>query len=186
MTNNALVDFRQDRVDLCVRFGTGSYPDLTSKFLMHDHLYPVAHPNYLKVNKISTIADLDRATLIEDARPDMNWDLWFESTGTSANKPKPAIRYKGAHVVLEGALAGQGVAMVRHSLAWKFIEQGLIQKVDRYEVRSGYSYYLVAPTPYFKREKVTQFEQWITTEAKTFWNRSQEFMGEDRTIIHMP
>jgi len=181
-SSDALVDFQLDRVDLCVRFGQGLYPGLQAEFLMADHIYPVCHPLYLEKTPIHTLADLANAQLIEDAWPDMNWNYWLELAGMTDFKVKAAMRYPGAHVVLEGALAVQGVALVRHSLAWKYIQQGLLTRVSCIEVRSGYSYYLVAPPAHFKRDKIRQFSDWLQVEAADFWHSSQLEMGDNRCI----
>ena len=181
-SSDALVDFQLDRVDLCVRFGQGLYPGLQAEFLMADHIYPVCHPLYLEKTPIHTLADLANAQLIEDAWPDMNWNYWLELAGMTDFKVKAAMRYPGAHVVLEGALAVQGVALVRHSLAWKYIQQGLLTRIGRVEVRSGYSYYLVAPPAHFQRDKIRQFSNWLQVEAADFWHSSQLEMGDDRCI----
>ena len=93
------------------------------------------------------------------------------------------MRYLGAQVVLEGALSGQGVALVRHSLAYKYLKQGLISIVDEYEVKSNFSYYLVAPESYMKREKVKDFREWIVQAANEFWQESQSLMPKTR--IHL-
>ena len=179
----ALVDFQLDRVDLCVRFGPGRYSGLQSEFLMSDHIYPVCHPLYLEQNPIGSLADLAKVQLIEDVWPDMNWNYWLELAGITVPKVKVAMRYPGAHVVLEGALAVQGVALVRHSLAWKYIQQGLLTRIGQIEVCSAYSYYLVAPPAHFKRDKIRQFSDWLHVEATDFWQASQLEMGNNRNIL---
>lgn len=180
MASDNLADFSQERLDLCIRFGLGRYDGLESKLLMPDHLYPVAHPDYLKSQGIRGLEDLHKATLIEDQRPDMNWKRWLANVGITAKLPAPAIRYAGAQVVLEGALSGQGVALVRHSLAYKALSQGLISSIGDYEVQSNYRYYLVAPEVYFKREKVQRFEKWVSKAADEFYQQSQELMPQHR------
>ncbi len=65
-------------------------------------------------------------------------------------------------------LAVQGIALVRHSLVWKYIKKGLLVKIGNVEVRSNYNYWLCAPPAYFKREKVANFTHWIKNEANNF------------------
>jgi len=75
-------------------------------------------------------------------------------------------------MVIEGALAVQCAALVRHSLAWKYIEQGLLVKIGDIEVRSSYSYWLCAPAAYFKRDKVVNFARWIKNKPMNFGSRA--------------
>ncbi len=185
MPKNSLIDFRQDRVDLCVRYGLGDYPGLHAAKLMDDHLYPVCHPLYLEQHPEVCLNDLSKHTLIDDARPDMNWQYWLELAGFNSSVPKANLLYQGAHVVIEGALAVQGIALVRHSLAWKYLQQGLLVKLGDVEVKPRYRYYLVAPQPYFKREKIKQFSEWINQQAQQFWLES-ESQRSASTIVEAP
>lgn len=183
MPKNSLVDFSREQVDLVIRFGRGEYEGLNCEFLMPDHLYPVCHPLYKEKHGLDSLESLQQAKLIEDARPDMSWKLWLELAGVDMPEPNPALVYLGAHMVLEGALSVQGVALVRHSLAWKFIEQGLLVRIGQTEVRSTYGYWLCTPTPYLKREKVNKFYRWIKQEAEEFWQQSQTNQTDTRRII---
>ena len=180
---NALIDFSKEQVDLCIRFGLGKYEGIQSEFLMSDHLYPVCHPLYLKEHAITTLEDMNNVRLIEDARPDMSWEQWLKITGTNMNLAIPSVKYQGAHMVIEGALAVQGIALVRHSLAWKYIQQGMLVKIGDVEVRSSYSYWLCAPPAYFKREKVINFAHWIKNEINEFWQQSIESQAHGHVIL---
>lgn len=183
MPQNRLVDFNKDQVDLCIRFGLGQYPDLQCEYLMADHLYPVCHPLYLQEHNIQTLEDIYQARLIEDARPDMDWQQWLDIAGVSNKPASPSLKYQGAHMVIEGALAVQGIALVRHSLAWKYIEQGLLVKIGHINVESSYRYWLCAPPAYFKREKVRNFADWIKAQTAEFWRQSTQLnQGETRVL----
>ncbi|WP_432459831.1 MULTISPECIES: LysR substrate-binding domain-containing protein [unclassified Agarivorans] len=173
MPKDTLIDFRQEPVDLCVRYGLGEYPGLASEKLMDDHIYPVCHPLYFEQHPGLSLDDLSGHTVIDDARPDMNWQYWLQLAGYKQSPTKANLIYQGAHVVLEGALSVQGIALVRHSLAWKYIQQGTLVQLGNIAVRSSYSYFLVAPEPYLKREKVRQFSHWISAEVESFWFDSQ-------------
>jgi DNA-binding transcriptional LysR family regulator len=134
MPQNALVNFARKPVDLSIRLGAGKYEGLQSEYLMEDHLYPVCHPLYLKEHAITSLDDIANVRLIEDTRAGMNWDCWLTITNKNIKTTVPTLKYEGAHVVIEGSLTVQGVALVRHSLAWKYIEQGLLVKVSDIEV----------------------------------------------------
>lgn len=183
MPKDSLVDFAKEQVDLCIRFGPGKYEGIQSEYLMADHLYPVCHPLYLKEHSITSLEDIHNVRLIEDALPDMSWEHWLKVTGTKMNIAVPSLKYQGAHMVIEGALAVQGVALVRHSLAWKYIKQGLLVKIGDVEVRSSYNYWLCAPPAYFKRDKVVNFAHWIKKQTNEFWQQSIESKENCHVIL---
>lgn len=168
MPLDRLVDFRVDPIDLCIRFGLGNYQGLQSELLMKDRLYPVCHPLYLESHPISSLSDVTQYDLIEDARPDMNWHYWLDLAGVKKSAIKPSLSYTGVHLVLEGALAVQGIALVRHSVAAKYIKQGLLVQIGDVEVESTFHYFLCAPEPFYKRDKVQRFVRWIKAEAEQF------------------
>lgn len=168
MPSNSLIEFNRDGVDLCIRFGGGRYPGLHCELLMSDYLYPVCHPLYLQQHKIKQIDDLRQCHLLEDTRPDMFWQEWFDSAGIVEPMQKPALQYDGAHFVVEGALAVQGVALVRHSVVSRFVEQGTLVKLFQHQVESQDRYWLCAPPSHFKREKVQKVVAWLKDEATDF------------------
>ncbi|WP_070962482.1 LysR substrate-binding domain-containing protein [Vibrio sonorensis] len=163
---NRLVTFEDSSVDLCIRYGEGTYPKIESRWLMDDVVYPVCHPLYREKHNIMSVKDLTRADLIEDMWPDMDWSLYLENLGYSGGRS--TLRYDGSHFVLEGALAVQGVALVKHSIAARYIDEGKLVRIGNQALRPKFKYFLCAPAGYFKRPKVQQFQQWLIKEVAQF------------------
>ncbi|WP_047048580.1 LysR substrate-binding domain-containing protein [Vibrio mexicanus] len=164
--SNQLVNFQDSNVDLCIRYGLGDYKNLESRILMDEVVYPVCHPMYQRQHNIYHIEDLTRAELIEDMWPDMDWNLWLYAHGRK--KTQTTLKYDGSHFVLEGALSVQGVALVKHSLAVRYIKEGKLVRIGDTALRPRYNYYLCAPSSYFKREKIKQFIEWLRREVALF------------------
>lgn len=185
-TGDELTDFAAEDVDLGIRFGLGEYPGLESHFLMEDRLYPVAHNGFLQQHGLcaqTPIEDIVEHRLIEDTRPDMSWERWLKQSGSDCTPHAASFLFKGAHVALEAVLSGQGIALARHSLAWRYIRQGLLTKIGNAEVKSPYSYFLVGPPGNFHYEKVKVFKRWLLAEAREFWQESQQHLGSDRRVF---
>lgn len=168
MPTEKLIDFQLEPVDLAIRFGEGVYPGLQSEFLMHDYLYPVAHPLFLEKYPIKAPEDLCQCHLLEDTQHDMSWQTWLTGIGCSIQLSPSSIQYSGVHFVLEGALAVQGVALVRHSVASRYIEQGTLVRLFDDVVKSRFSYWLCAPPSHFRREKVLKFADWMKESSDAF------------------
>ncbi|WP_051326420.1 LysR substrate-binding domain-containing protein [Aliagarivorans taiwanensis] len=167
------VDFSRQPIDLCVRFSPAPSTGLFCEELMNDVLYPVAHPMYLQQHGIEGLGDLARATLLEDTLPDMSWQGWFDAVGERCGPPQASLRYQGSQLQVEGALAVQGVALVRHSLAWRYVKQGTLVIVGDKMVRSRYRYYMVAPEVAMRRDKNRRFCGWLQQQADAFWKDSE-------------
>lgn len=168
LPDNALTDFKTQDIDICVRYGSGKYPGVETVPLMDDYLYAACHPSYQKENNLKQFSDIKGCLLLEDARPDMNWEYWFKQLGKEAAHFPSALTYEGSNLVVEGAIASQGIALVRHSLAAKFIHSGALVKLFNQQVSSDFIYCLVAPERHFKREKVRLFREWIETQIAQF------------------
>ncbi|MHC6528245.1 MULTISPECIES: LysR substrate-binding domain-containing protein [unclassified Vibrio] len=167
---NELINFQDSNVDICIRYGRGHYPNLESRLFMDEVLYPVCHPLYQQQHDIYQLDDLHRAELIEDTWPDINWDVWLKNIG---QLPKPTIQYHGSQFVLEGALAVQGVALTKHSLAFRYIQEGKLVRIGDIALRPEYQYYLCAPAGYFRRPKIALFCEWIEEQAAQFQCEAQ-------------
>ncbi|UUM30088.1 LysR substrate-binding domain-containing protein [Vibrio japonicus] len=159
-----LVDFQSSSVDLCIRYGRGEYPNLESRLMMEELLYPVCHPIYQQQHGIYELNDLTGADLIEDDWPDMSWGNWLQNVGYKRHKP--TLIFSGSHFVLEGALSVQGVALAKHSLVHRYIEEGKLVRIGRLAQRTDFKYFLCAPSAYFKREKIRHFCDWIFNQVE--------------------
>ncbi|OIQ25659.1 LysR substrate-binding domain-containing protein [uncultured Vibrio sp.] len=163
---NQVVSFQDSSVDICIRYGEGDYKNVESRWLMDDVIYPVCHPLYQEKHGIYSVDDLHKAELIEDRWPDMDWQLWLDCVGVKAGNS--TLQYDGSHFVLEGALAVQGVALVKHSLALRYINEGKLVRISNIALKPRYSYYLCAPSGYFRREKIVLFEKWMKQQVDLF------------------
>lgn len=176
---NDLVSFQDSQIDLCVRYGLGRYPNLESQWLMDEAFYPACHPMYQKEHGIYSIEDLSKAELIEDVWPDLDWNMWLARLGHSA--AKPALKYSGSHLVLEAALSLQGVALVKHSLAYQYFRTGKLVRIGDIAIKPRFAYYLCAPKGYLKRPKAQLFAQWLKEEIDTF----EKSVTQDFEIIEL-
>ncbi|MFT6122340.1 MAG: LysR family glycine cleavage system transcriptional activator [Oleiphilaceae bacterium] len=168
LPDNALTNFKTQDIDICVRYGVGQYQDVETVPLMGDHLYAACHPSYKKEKNIEQLSDLKSCLLLEDARPDMNWEYWLKQLKVEAALYPSALKYEGSNLVVEGAIASQGIALVRHSLTAKFINSGALVKLFNKHVSSNLIYCLAAPEQHFKRKKVRLFREWIQAQIADF------------------
>ncbi|EKO3381750.1 LysR substrate-binding domain-containing protein [Vibrio fluvialis] len=172
-----LVNFQDSSVDVCIRYGRGDYKNVHSEWLMDEVLYPVCHPIYQQQHNIYQLDDLVRADLIEDIWPDMDWGLWLRNLGYHSSKS--TLQYNGSQFVLEGALAVQGVALVKHATACRYIEEGKLVQVGNVALKPRFQFYLCAPSGYFKRPKIQAFHTWLKEEIAQFQQR-YPYTGEIR------
>jgi len=167
-SSDQLQSFDDSHLDLGIRFGRGEYDGLESIFLMNDYIYPVCRPSYQKRHQIYSVDDLKHCKLLVDSLPDMSWSRWFSSLGHKETHFSKQLMYDGAHYVVEAVLAGQGVALLRHSLVADMLASGNLQALFGGPVTLEYQYYACAPKHHFTRPKVRLFIEWLKQEIQQF------------------
>lgn len=163
---NHLTQPSDQNIDLCIRFGKGQYQGMHSGWLMKDKIYPVCHPYYQKQYEIYTIDDLDKGVLIEDIWTDMSWEVWLNHNGKQA--VKPTVLFDGSQFVVESALAMQGIGLIKHSLAQRYIKNGTLVRIGEQAIEPEASYFICLPEKNLKRPKVIVFTKWLKEQVRIF------------------
>jgi LysR family glycine cleavage system transcriptional activator len=160
--SNALLSFTNTDLDVAIRFGAGNYEGLESRFLMGDKLYLVSHPSLLKQG--ISLDTLDMLPMLEENSGDFRvaWQQFFDTHGLDGGKYRRVLQVEDSTTtIVEAAIAGQGMAMVRHSLVYQQIQKQQLVKLFDFEYSSDYCYFLVAPTHHFEQQKIRCFENWL-------------------------
>ncbi|WP_340678869.1 LysR substrate-binding domain-containing protein [Paraglaciecola sp.] len=166
---NLLCQFKDNDLDVAIRFGKGLYPDLESHFIAHDKYCLVAHPSL--VTKEWQPAQIPLLPMLEENSADMlqAWQVFFERYQLDGKALKRALQTDDSTLtILEAALAGQGMAMLRYSLIYQQLAKNQLVKVLNFEHACDFNYYLVAPEHHFKRTKIIAFENWLKRECQAF------------------
>ena len=71
-----------------------------------------------------------------------------------------------ANLVLDAAIAGDGVALSRSAIAAQALAEGRLVKPFDVSLPTAYAYYVVAPEASANRPKVRAFRDWLLAEAK--------------------
>ena len=158
-----LVNFQVEDVDLAIRFGAGSYPDLIVERLMPEAIIPVAAPA-LAAN-IHTPDDLVRCNLLEDDShidngmfPD--WATWLATLGVD-EKPRRVQHFGDANLAAQAAVSGLGATLSWYSLVMDDLKAGrLVHLLDQL-IPSTLGYDLVIPQNRAALGKVSAFRAWL-------------------------
>ncbi len=159
--------------DLAIRFGRGRYPGLAVTPLMPDSVIPVCSPYLFSrrgwVDSVDTLLSMpllhDSAAEHDDSGSD--WKSWLAHVGAPADDPRVAVgpRFSQAHLAIEAALLGQGVALARTSLLGTDLASGrLITPLAR-SAPAAYRYFLACRPEIAERSKTARFCEWLLAEA---------------------
>ncbi len=166
-STNGLTDFSRDDVDLAIRFGFGVYPGLHVEPLLDEVFFPACSPNLNGGKLPHTPADLVHYTLLRS--DDELWRPWFDAAGLDAlTEPKRGVLYQDSSNLLQAAIDGQGIALVRRSLAVHELLAGRLVRLFDIDGPSPWNYFFVCPRSSLDTPRVQAFRTWLLLEVERF------------------
>lgn len=168
------VDFIAQRVDVGVRYGTGSWPGLTADKLMDEEVYPVCSPELLRHHwNLQAPSDLAHVTLIHDLSMDgqagfPTWGAWLQKAGVTHVAATRGMKINNSAAVLQAAIDGQGVALARSVMARDDLATGrLVRLFPHITFASTLAYYVVYRPECASLPRLAAFRDWLLKEAVT-------------------
>jgi len=164
--DDALTDFRRDNVDLAIRYGGGVYPGLYSVKLLQDTVFPVCGPKLLEDRyPLRAPEDLKHHTLLHDQGVVEDWSSWLRTAGVSGVDASRGPSFSHSAMLIEAAIAGQGVALARSSMVAHDLREGRLVQPFLLSLRPEFSYWVVCPQATVDKPKIAEFRAWVLEEA---------------------
>ena len=160
-----MVDFARSDFDVGIRTGKGKWPGLRAHLILAERLVVVCSPALMKSAKLRSPRDLARMTLLHD-EPRERWAVWFRRLEIDGIDPWRGPGFSHSNMVIQAAIAGQGVAVVGETLATDELKAGRLVRPFPETLPTDYSYYLVYLEAAAERPKIAAFREWILAEAQ--------------------
>lgn len=165
-SQNNLVDFAREDVDVAVRLGHGQWPGLASHFVLRDALCAYASPAFLAAHPpIRDVADVLRLPRL--GAGDEWWSIWrrhFEAAPV-ADRPAPGLRLDSQIMEVQAIMSGHGIGLLNPLFWAQDIAAGRLVPVFGEPVFDDRSYWLVYPAHTAARPKVKAFREWLLAEV---------------------
>lgn len=160
-----LADVAGGEVDVSIRYGKGGWANVRAQWLMTEKLSPVCSPTFKaqwlasqteRTPKVLTASPL----LMSQAQTQFEWLDWSKRQHLDIGQTQHLMLHD-YNIVVEAAVSGQGVAMGRHRLIERSLEDGALVELfpdTAYEGEIGY--WLVTgeqPSP-----AALRFIQWLS------------------------
>ena len=160
--SSGLVDLRADGFDLAIRYGDGSWPNVTAELLTNGDFLVVAHPDLVKGRAVSTLTDLsDLPWVMEDHM--MERRVIVEREGLCLSEVDLTVLQTNG-LVLSAVMAGLGVTVQPKSLVER--EIGLKNLVCLSELsQPDLGYHLVTVVDRLSPTSEV-FRSWLIQKAK--------------------
>jgi LysR family glycine cleavage system transcriptional activator len=171
----------------------GDAPPVAER-LFGELITPVASPHLLEQVRsgaappLAKPADVARHALLEedDPRPStsyqLSWRRWLDEHGLSGLQPQRWLYLNFTYQQVQGALAGQGIALARLALVHDLLEGGeLVELFDgRCRITGSFGYYLIQLPLAQQRPELARFVDWVRAEA----SRTRRALGEGEAAPH--
>ncbi len=160
-----LTDFQRDDVDLVVRYGKGVWDGVHTVRMMTEDIYPVCSPALVVGPRaLRQPEDLRHHTLLHDDA-EVDWAMWLLAAGMADIESAHGPFFTDSAMVIQAAIAGQGVALARGALAADDIAAGRLVKPFDFVIPAEYAYYILGLEANRDRPKIAAFRDWLLEEA---------------------
>ena len=167
-TTNRQVDLLSEGIDFAIRHGAGSYPGMESECLVNDKLLPVCSPRLIAPeHELSSPIDIAEYRLLHDEHR-LDWTVWFRTLSIANVNTDTGPVFVDSNGVIEAAIAGKGIALVRSALVQEELASGLLINPLKMPVDSPIAYYLVYEESAILQKISRRFRDWITTAANKY------------------
>jgi DNA-binding transcriptional LysR family regulator len=131
--------------------------------LQSDEVCPVCSPEYLDeagpFDGFDTLADVQRARLIRC--PIEPWRTWFAAHRIMLDEPSAGSQFNDIGLVLDAAVAGFGVALMRLRLGASWLDGGRLVRLSGKHVPSPHHYFLCWKPGALDRWECAAFTEWV-------------------------
>lgn len=167
-----LVDLEHSRVDLGVRYGSGSYPGLVSERLFDDEIFPVYSPQMANGRRaLKNPSDLRAHPLIHtEWTPGTGhwpgWPDWLRAAGVTGVNVNKGLRFSDGALAIQAAVSGQGVALGSKALALDHLAAGRLIRPFELSLVTDFGYYIAYAKKRAEEPDLLAFRRWIISEAQ--------------------
>jgi LysR family glycine cleavage system transcriptional activator len=171
-------DFVHEPVDLAIRFGVGPWEGLHSEPLLALEFYPVCRPDRVRGRPpLRRAGDLARHTWLEEVHVPQAWPLWLQAAGVADIEPVRRLRYDHAQLLLDAAMAGQGIALATDVTAERYLRERRLIQPFAVRAASPFTYHLVMRPEDREQPHVRAFRDWIVGEMRAWQKDSPRRRG---------
>lgn len=156
-------------IDVAISFGDGRFKHGEAHLLFGEEVFPVCSPRLLRGRQqplpVSTLVDLPLLHLRPESRSRwFDWTGVFRAFGISEMPSSGSMRFDNYTLLIQAAIAGQGVAIGWRHLVDELLAQGLLCRVTDVTAVSALGYYVVLPERKRRARLVRSFVDWLQGE----------------------
>ena len=156
-------------IDVAINFGDGRFKHAEAQLLFREEVFPVCSPGLLEGQTLplppAALADLPLLHLRPENRS--RWYDWaglFRAFGLAETPSPGSLRFDNYTLLIQAAIAGQGVAIGWRHLVDNLLEQKWLCRPIGDTVISRFGYYVVLPQRKRRGQLIERFVEWLAAE----------------------
>jgi DNA-binding transcriptional LysR family regulator len=159
-------DFALGQVDLDIRYGVPQWPNLVVEPLFEEHIVPLASAAFIRKHRLKRADQLLGVSLIQSNVSVVQWSDWFAAFSDKRAPERFTLRFDRAHMSLDAAAQGLGVALESTTTAGKHLAEGrLVPVLGTEKSIRVKAHFAVYPARHAKRPPVEAFLSWLHGQA---------------------
>ncbi len=159
----------QADIDIAINFGDGSEAPERSMQLFGEEVVPVCSPA-LHQGGVDIASELSQLPLLQlEADHNARWFNWsrlFAALDIRTRPGEPALVFNNYTLLLQAAIAGQGVAIGWRPLVDSMLDNGMLVSLLDVPVSSPFGYYLTLPRARKLSPIVQHFSDWLMSQSE--------------------
>ncbi len=156
-------DMEREKFDVAIHFGKDDWPGTNMNKLCSESMIAVASPNFIKQYKLDDISDLINAPLLHIETRPMIWESFFSQIKMVNETASAGKYFDQFSMVIAGAVASLGAALVPAYLIEKEISTGSLVSLCDTAISTKNNYYLVTPEN-STNQHVSLFINWMKNQ----------------------
>ncbi|MEM7067572.1 MAG: LysR substrate-binding domain-containing protein [Pseudomonadota bacterium] len=159
-----LADIQNNEVDMAIRFYNRTRADGVETDLISSlPVYPYGVP---AIPVAKSPDELLKYRLLHEDKGQL-WTRWFHRSGKTDFAIQKTSQPLQTLLAIEGAIAGQGIALTSAELVANDVDQGKLKCLSEVGLELG-QYHLVYSREAKRRKPVQAFREWLITETRQF------------------
>jgi DNA-binding transcriptional LysR family regulator len=163
-------DLEYENVSLGIRRGRGNWPGYDSAAIAREELFAVASPSYLarhgSPTSLQALLEHQFIHLEEPYRPRPKWRDWFQAFDIDFVDRGEGLRLNDYGLVLQAAMAGEGVAMGWRHVVQSLFKSKLLAPVVPQIWKTGEEFHLIWSNRTTLSASAERVRDWIIEEAR--------------------
>lgn len=151
--------------DASIQYGYGDWRDGDATYLTGRETRVVCSPDYLAQQRIGSLDDIKKCTLLQHIEIPLSWEYWFSTYAGDYDRARFGPGFNLFSMVLQAASSGFGVALMPDCLIEKELASGQLVDIFGRTFESPLGYYLCAPHGRSNMESYDRLSQWLSHEC---------------------